>query len=68
MESIKGKFRNLDFVVWKDSTYPIFYWIWGNYGGQVESVASCWESIRRAASDWSRNSDGNWIHSREEIK
>ena len=67
MENIKGRFKNIEFVVWKDNTFPIYYWIWGHYGGQVESLASCWESIRRAACVWEKDSAGNWRHSSEAI-
>ena len=62
-----GKFMGLNYMVWKDSAYPTYYWKWGNYGGQVESMASCWESIRRAACVWEKDSAGNWRHSSEAI-
>lgn len=67
MRGKSGKYMGIDYCVWEDSKYPIFYWSWGGYGGQVESLASCWESIRRAAGIWEKDSAGNWRHSNEAI-
>lgn len=63
-----GKFKNIEFFIHEDPKLAIFYWRWGHYGAQVLSLDQCWEGIRRAAGEWERDNDGNWIHSNEEIK
>lgn len=67
MKNKSGKFMGIAFCVWQDSQYPIYYWSWGVYGGQVETLAKCWESIRRAAGIGEKDGAGNWRHSSEEI-
>jgi hypothetical protein len=67
MESIKGRFGNKEFKIWKDSEIELYFWTWGIYGGQVASLARCWESIRCAACVWEKDGAGNWRHSSEAI-
>jgi len=38
MRNKAGKYMGINYCVWEDYKYPIFYWSWGGYGGQVENL------------------------------
>lgn len=61
---IIGKYKNLEFWIWKQGDY--YRWKWSHYGAETSTLEECYAGIRRAGSDWSLE-NGVWGFSQSPI-